>query len=126
MADEMIAMAVEQLLPSALDGMLITMVIVVCAPTSMWMLPGLWQIIFSLGVFASCRFLPRPMLAAGIWYWLTGLVSIGLGDRRAFSPWVMGLSFGIAQFLVAAMLMFTREEPADESQTFIERRPLCL
>jgi len=29
------------------------------------MLPGLWQIVFSLGVFSSCRFLPRPMLAAG-------------------------------------------------------------
>jgi len=38
------------------------------APQSLWMLPGLWQIVFSLGVLASRRSLPRPMFAAGVWY----------------------------------------------------------
>ena len=61
MADEMIRMAVEQFLPSAGAGALITLVLVRYVPAALWMLPGLWQIIFSLGVFSSCRFLPRPM-----------------------------------------------------------------
>ena len=30
------------------------------APDNLWMLPGLWQILFSLGVFASCRFFRVP------------------------------------------------------------------
>src|SRR6266566_3599729 len=64
MADEMIRMAVEQFLPSAGVGALMTLVLVRYAPAALWMLPGLWQVIFSLGVFSSCRFLPRPWAAA--------------------------------------------------------------
>ena len=77
-------------------------------PAALWMLPGLWQIIFSLGVFSSCRFLPRPMVAAGAWYLLTGLTCIALADNRALSPWAMGIPFGVGQLLVAAILLLNR------------------
>ncbi len=40
--------------------MLITIVLVRYVPAALWMIPGIWQVIFSLGVFSSCRFLPRP------------------------------------------------------------------
>lgn len=115
MADEMIHIAVEQFLPAAGAGALLTVVLVACAPTVLWMLPGLWQITFSLGVFSSCRFLPRLMPIAGVWYLLTGLFSVGLADARAFSPWVMGTSYGAGQLLVAAVLLFARKEVGDES-----------
>jgi hypothetical protein len=85
------------------------------APPVLWMLPGLWQITFSLGVFASCRFLPRPMVAAGAWYLLTGLFSIALGDARALSPWTMGTAYGVGQLLVAAILLTRRPEAEYES-----------
>ena len=45
-----------------------------------WMLPGLWQIVFSLGFLASCRVLPRPMFAVGVWYLAAGLVSLALAS----------------------------------------------
>ena len=51
LADEMILMAVEQFLPSVGAGALISVVLVRFVPGSVWMLPGLWQITFSLGVF---------------------------------------------------------------------------
>jgi hypothetical protein len=114
MADEMIRMAVEQFLPSAGAGALITLVLVRYAPAALWMLPGLWQVIFSLGVFSSCRFLPRPMVAAGVWYLLTGLVCIALADTHSFSPWTMGISYGAGQLLVASILQFTRPETENE------------
>ena len=97
----MIRMAVEQFLPSAITGFFLTIVLVRFVPTAQWMLPGLWQIIFSLGVFSSCRFLPRPMLAAGAWYLLTGLTCLALDGNRALSPWAMGIPFGAGQLLVA-------------------------
>jgi hypothetical protein len=106
LADEMIRMAVEQFLPSALAGALITLVLVRSAPQAAWILPGLWQLIFSLGVFSSCRFLPRPMVAAGAWYMATGLICLSLGETRAFSPWVMGIPYGFGQLLVAGILYF--------------------
>src|SRR6266496_3456411 len=101
LADEMIRMAVEQFLPSALAGALITVVLVRYVPQAFWMLPGLWQVIFSLGVFSSCRFLPRPMGMAGAWYLVTGLACISVGGNRALSPWAMGVPYGLGQLLVA-------------------------
>ena len=114
-ANEMIYMAVEQFLPAAGAGALITLILVQSASPALWMLPGLWQIIFSLGVFSSCRFLPRAMVAVGAWYLLTGLACIDLGDSRAFSPWTMGVSFGAGQFLAAGILYFTASGDGDES-----------
>lgn len=115
MADEMIRMAVEQFLPCLAAEALMTAVLVLAVPSAQWMLPGLWQVIFSLGVFSSCRFLPRPMLAAGAWYLLTGLACTALGDNRAFSPWAMGIPYGAGQFLVAAIVFFASPEAGDES-----------
>lgn len=114
-ANEMIYMAVEQFLPAAGAGALLTLVLVQYASSAMWMLPGLWQLIFSLGVFSSCRFLPRVMVAAGMWYLLTGLTCVALGDSRAFSPWAMGVSFGVGQFVAAGILFVSASEGSDES-----------
>jgi len=115
LADEMIRMAVEQFLPSGVAGFFLTIVLVRFVPSAQWMLPGLWQIVFSLGVFSSCRFLPRPMLAAGAWYLLTGLLCVTLGGTRALSPWAMGIPFGIGQLLVAGILLFTAGEAENEN-----------
>ncbi len=112
LSNEMIRMAAQQLLPSLLAGFLLTLVVAHYLPASLWLLPGLWQVIFSLGVFASCRFLPRPMLVAAVWYLICGMISLQLGDARALSPWTMGLAFAGGQILVAAILLVAREEAA--------------
>ncbi|HEY0760698.1 MAG TPA: hypothetical protein VGD59_15730 [Acidisarcina sp.] len=114
LADEMIRMAAVQFLPSAGAGALMTLVLVRYVPSALWMLPGTWQVIFSLGVFASCRFLPGPMAAAGAWYLMTGLGCIALGDGRALSPWAMGIPYGAGQLLVAGVLFFNAQEGSDE------------
>jgi len=115
MSDEMILMAVEQFLPSAFASLLTTIVLLRYVPAALWMLPGIWQLIFSLGVFSSCRFLPRRMLAAGTWYLLTGLFCISLGDARALSPWAMGIPYATGQLLVAGILFFAAREGGNES-----------
>ena len=112
MSNEMMLTAVEQFLPSVGASTIITAVLLYKVPASLWMLPGIWQFIFGLGIFSSCRFLPRPMLAAGLWYFLTGLICLALGDIRALSPWAMGIPFGIGQLLVAAILFNAAREDA--------------
>jgi hypothetical protein len=116
LAREMVQSAVEQFLPSLVVGCLLTAVLMRVSAQECWMLPGLWQLIFSLGVFASCRFLPRKMLVAGIWYLAAGLYCLAVGsDDRALSPWAMGIPFGVGQLLVAAVLQFGFEEPNEEA-----------
>jgi hypothetical protein len=114
LSDEMIRMAVEQFLPSLGAGLLLTIVVSSYVPQAAWMLPGMWQILFSLGIFSSCRFLPRPMIAAGISYLLTGLACIAMGGPRALSPWAMGAPYAAGQFLTATILLISTREANDE------------
>jgi hypothetical protein len=105
LADEMVLAAAEQLLPAMVTGALLTFVVMRFAPQSTWMLPGLWQIVLSLGAFASCRSLPAPLFAVGVWYLATGLACLAFASgEHAFSPWAMGAPFTIGQFLTALLI----------------------
>jgi hypothetical protein len=105
LADEMILAATEQMLPASVAGVLITFVLFRFAPQSLWMLPGLWQIVFSLGFLASCRLLPRPMFAVGVWYLAAGPACLAFANgAHAFSPWAMAIPFGLGQFAMAGIL----------------------
>jgi hypothetical protein len=107
---ELTWLALEQFCPCLLAGALLTVVLVRAAPASLWMLPGLWQIVYSLGIFASCRLLPRATFWVAVFYLGTGLaiLAVGPGDA-ALSPWTMGLPFGAGQLLAAAVLYRTLE-----------------
>jgi hypothetical protein len=116
LALEMIQAAAEQFLPCVVVGLFLTLVLMRIAPQDFWMLPGLWAVIFSLGIFASCRFLPRQMFAVGAWYLAAGLVSLLIAaGHHALLPWTMGISFGVGQLLVAAVLHFGFEDAIEES-----------
>jgi len=107
LAVPMMQRALEQFAPALIAGALLTGVLFRFAPQALWLLPGLWQIVFSLGVFASCRFLPRQMTIVGLWYLGAGLVSVAACSGGAVcSPWVMGVPFGVGQLLVAAILRY--------------------
>jgi hypothetical protein len=113
-AKEMVQSAVAQFLPAVMVGFLLAVVMMRVAPEECWMLPGLWELIFSLGVFASCRFLPRQMFAVGVWYLAAGLFClVAVSATRSLSPWTMGIPFGVGQLLVAAVLQFRYGEPLE-------------
>jgi hypothetical protein len=110
MTREMTWLALEQFCPSLVAGALMTIVLVRAAPENVWMLPGLWQIVYSLGIFASCRLLPRATFWVAAFYLVTGLTVLAAarGDA-ALSPWAMALPFGAGQLLAAAVLYSTLE-----------------
>ena len=116
LAMQMMHSAVEQFMPSIVAGILLTAVLAHAAPQSLWMLPGLWQILFSLGVFASCRFLPHGTFWVGVWYLATGMACLAIGPDVPASPWEMGLPFGIGHLLIAAVLQFGYRRSNEESQ----------
>jgi hypothetical protein len=116
LAMEMVQSAVEQFLPALVTGVLLTAVVMGAAPKEAWMLPSLWQLLFSLGVFSSCRFLPRVTFAVGIWYLVAGLASLVLqSESQALLPWTMGIPFGVGQLLVAAILRYGFERSGEEA-----------
>lgn len=114
-AKEMTHAAVEQFLPAIVAGILLTAVLVKATPQVTWMLPGLWALVFSLGVFASCRFLPRPMFGVGLWYLASGLACLAVESvHQSLSPWSMGIPFGIGQLLVAFVLQSSYGDSVEE------------
>jgi hypothetical protein len=108
--------AVEQFVPSLVVGGLLTAVLAATAPDVVWMLPGLWQILFGLGVFASIRHLPRAMVAVAAWYLVAGLTCLVVArGHAALASWAMGVPFGVGQLLCAAILYWTLERPDAEA-----------
>jgi hypothetical protein len=103
-------LTIEQFLPSVAAGALMTFVIVSSAPKSVWLLPGLWQVLFSLGIFASHRLLPRPIFWVAVFYMLCGTLCLAMGKESfALAPLAMGIPFGVGQLAAAAVLYWTLE-----------------
>ena len=111
LADAMIQQAIEQFLPAGVAGLLLAIMLWKFAPETLWMLPGLWQVLVSLGVFASVRSLPRSIAFGGAWYFLSGFTVLLLASQsHVLSPWTMGLPFVAGQLLMAALLFFASGE----------------
>jgi hypothetical protein len=107
LADAMIYQAVEQMLPAGVAGVALLAIVFQFAPSSLWMLPGLWQLLLGLAVFASARSLPGTVRLGAAWYFVAGLAVLMLASRtHALSPLLMGAPFVIGQSLMAAILYF--------------------
>jgi hypothetical protein len=105
LADAMLLSAVEHFLPFGAAGAAIAAIVMRNAPELAWLLPGLWQMLVGLGLFAAIRFLPRTVILAAAWYLIAGAVVLMLTSAsRTLGPWDMGLPFGIGQLLLAAIL----------------------
>jgi hypothetical protein len=112
----MTKLAVGQFLPCVAAGGLLAFVLWNQAPDCLWMLPGLWAILFGLGIFASYRLLPRATFWVGVYYLVTGSFCLAWaqGDY-AYSPLAMAVPFGVGQLLAAAILYWTLERIHGES-----------
>ncbi|MCJ2057479.1 hypothetical protein MKL09_13020 [Methylobacterium sp. J-048] len=105
LADAMVWNAIEVFLPAAGTGACLALVIARFAPGEVWMLPGLWQVLVGLGLFASARILPRAVQGVGAWYLLTGLAVLAIAaETHALSPWAMGLPFLVGQGWLAGII----------------------
>ena len=103
-------LAIRQFVPAMLCGAIVTAAIVRNAPEAAWLLPGLWSLFFSQGIFASCRILPRPVYAVAGFYIVAGTVVLfTCRDDQALLPASMALPFGLGQLFAAAILYWTLE-----------------
>jgi hypothetical protein len=109
-------LAIGQFLPSVVAGGLVPFVLYQQqVPVALELMPGLWSIFFSLGIFASYRLLPRATFWVGVFYMVAGtLVLVWARNDFAFSPWAMGVPFGVGQLLSASILYWTLERKTDE------------
>lgn len=102
LADQMIREAVLHFVPAGVAGAALLAFFSRFAPAELWLVPGLWLILVSLGLFAAARSLPQGTIYAGAWYLLAGFTVLLLAAAdHALNPWFMGLPFGLGQFGIA-------------------------
>jgi hypothetical protein len=105
-----------QFFPCLLAGGLVTVALArpEVQATALPLLPGLWGVLFGLGVVASLPYLPgRAGWVAG-WYLSAGFVALFLCAGPVPSGWAVGLPFGVGQLLFAVVVRFGL--PAQEGQ----------
>lgn len=103
-------MAVRQFAPSLIVGAIVTWFVVDRIPHMLWVLPGLWQLLFGLGNLAAHRLLPAPAFLVGVTFVATGTCCLWFGEL-ALDPWAMGLPFAAGQLGLAAILWWHHERP---------------
>lgn len=103
-------LAAEMFAPCLFVGAIITLGVARYASDADWMLPGLWSLVFSLGLFASYRLLPRQAAWVAFYHVAAGAACLAWGGgEQAFAPWQMALCFGGGQLFGAAVLYWTLE-----------------
>ncbi len=112
LADTMILTAATDFLPAGAAGVALALFFARYEPGSLWLLPGLWQILLAMGFFAASRSLPRAVALVGGWYLAVGTVTLALtSTSHVLSPWAMGLPFTIGQLFAAVLLHRSLERP---------------
>jgi hypothetical protein len=111
MADRMLASTLSRFLPVATAGAILGVVVLVRVPEFAGALPGLWQLLMGIGIFAMLSGLPRLMTIAGAFYFVSGTISLLLsGGAAPSTAWLMAVPFSIGQLLVAAILHLASRE----------------
>lgn len=111
MADRLLTLTLQRFLPAAAAGAVVGVVVLLRIPEHARLLPGLWQLLIGVGVFAVLGNLPRQMVWAALFYFAAGATSLVLSaDPDIASRWLMGLPFGTGQLLVAGILHIASKE----------------
>lgn len=111
MAGRLVSITLERFLPTAAAGALAGMAVLLQAPEHARLLPGLWQLLMAVGLYAVLGNLPRQMVWAAVFYYAAGTASLLLSTHSDIATaWLMGLPFGVGQLLVAGILHFASAE----------------
>ena len=105
MADAMLTGTLRHFMPAGVVGAITTYTLWRLAPEALWLLPGLWQMLMAMAVFAAQPVLPPQARWIGGWFLATGTVCLTLASAAStLSPWLMGIPFLVAQLALAALL----------------------
>jgi hypothetical protein len=105
---------VGHFIPPMVVGLVVTLAVVLTSPATIPLLPGLWALIFALGLFASRPHLPHAIGWIAVFYVAAGARLLTMAPSGAsLEPWAMGGTFACGQVLTALALYWNLERQAD-------------
>lgn len=91
--------------PCVMVGGIFTVAFMLTVPEQASLLPAFWSACFALGIFSLRHRLPEAMLLGAGFYMLASIVCLQVSTSDTpFTPWTMGLTFGIGHLLTAGIL----------------------
>jgi len=98
-------MVVAQFMPCLAAGGAVTTGLFLAGPGLIRFLPGLWAVLFSLGIFSSRPYLPRTAGWVALFYLGAGFgLLCWAPEAMSMAGWGVGVTFGIGQFATALVL----------------------
>ena len=112
------AMAI-QLLPSFVVGAVLTAVFVT-RPGMSWILPGMWGLIYGLGLWSCRQHLPQVANWVAVYYVVVGALCLAYSNamtdlNSGLANWQMVAIFGVGQLLLG-FLIYWKLERSDEKE----------
>lgn len=94
-----------QLVPCLAAGAFLTLALLPVMDRCIGMLPGLWAMLYALGLFSTRPYLPRATGWVGLYFLVAGTLLVSLLPLTAIpSPWTIALVFAAGQFGLALVL----------------------
>ncbi len=113
--------AAQQLVPALAVG-------VALAPL-LWdqaeLLPGIWTMLFGVGLLSSAPYLPGHIRLLGLFYLAAGGVMAHAARVGLHSPWPMGLTFCGGQLVAAAILREIQVAPGHDERSTRTQSTTC-
>jgi hypothetical protein len=107
----------RQIAPSLLVGFVLTLLIAAHTLEQpegsndlMWALPGVWSMIYGLGLFSCHKHLPSQALGVAVCFLFAGILILAYNwSTRELAGWQMIVSFGLGQSYLAIVLFWNLE-----------------
>ncbi len=113
---------ISQFLPSVLAGLVITFFLTwhvdiilsiegsLTFHPALFYLPGIWTILFGLGILSSRPYLPKHVSWIVLYFFIAGSILLFMGSLGfSIGPWGMALTFGFGLLLISAVFYWNNE-----------------
>jgi len=99
-----------QFFPCVVGGSFITIALVAADPSAVRFLPGIWAVVYGLGIFSARPYFPRMIGIVALGFMLAGAALLLMAGRgSSLHPWAMGLTFGTGQIATGLILYWNLE-----------------
>ncbi len=103
---------IGQVIPAIVSGLVVTGYFIMDLNLMLYVqiLPPVWNILFSLGIFSAKPYLPRWIIIPALYFLVCGFLLMFLWNETGLSAhWKMPISFGIGFFLSAGVFYWENE-----------------
>ncbi len=107
----------NQFAPMLVAGLMVTLALFHIGEPTLALLPGIWALLFGMGLFSLRPYLPDRIMACALFYFAAAgaLFWMAYSEPRLLSLG-MGITFGAGQLLSAAVLYWSIEKHDREPQ----------